>query len=197
MGVVFALYAIIFPMHRFLDLGLALAIAAAAYFLFNLVFKGQLVEVPKEISFERSGSAETNEMLAQGAAYVKRLSELGLSLRATVNDEKINRQIARLQEISIQIFDFVAKNPTHARKISTFMDYYYPTALKFLENYVDLSGKTTQGDNINTILDKIYESLDKIEEAFKHQLDNLYSDKVMDISTDIAVLDNIMKREGL
>jgi len=28
-------------------------------------------------------------------------------------------------------------------------------------------------------------------------LDNLYSDKVLDIATDIAVLDNIMKREGM
>jgi len=198
MGVVFAAYALIFPMRTFAHLAIAVGIAGLSYFLFGLIFRGKLVEVALEVTFERSGDNEADRVLAAGAEYVKRLSELGLgAANKNAGDEKIRGQIAHLQEISIQIFDFIQKNPGHARKISTFMDYYYPTALKFLESYEDLSGKTTRGSNMNETLGKISDSLVKIEEAFEHQLDNLYSDKALDITTDIAVLDNIMKRGGM
>ena len=193
MGVVFLLYALIFPMYLFTHLAIGLGVAGLSYFLFGLIFRGELVELPKEIVFDKSGDSDVDKMLAQGAANVRRLSELA----AAIGDEKIRRQIAHLQELSIQIFDFISKNPTHGRKISTFMDYYYPTALKFLDSYADLNSKAAKGSNIAASLGKISESLGKIEEAFEHQLDILYSDKALDITTDIAVLDNIMKREGL
>lgn len=193
MGFLFLLYALIFPMWRFTDLFIGLGVAGLSYFLFGLVFRGQLVDLPREISFDKTGDGDADKMLALGASHVRRLSELGMA----IGDEKIRRQIAHLQELSIQIFDFISKNPGHGRKISTFMDYYYPTALKFLENYADLDGKAAKGGNIAATLAKISESLSKIEEAFEHQLDSLYSDKALDITTDIAVLDNIMKREGL
>ena len=39
--------------------------------------------------------------------------------------------------------------------------------------------------------------LDTIVLAFEKQLDGLFGDQAMDISTDITVLDNMMAREGL
>ena len=39
--------------------------------------------------------------------------------------------------------------------------------------------------------------LDTIVLAFEKQLDALFGDQAMDISTDITVLDNMMAREGL
>ena len=196
MGAVFAAYALIFPMHTFLHLIICTGVAGLSYFLFSAIFRGRVVEVAMEVTFERSGDGDADKVLAQGAEYVRRLSELGLGA-AGRGDEKIRGQIAHLQEISIQIFDFIQKNPGHARKINTFMDYYYPTALKFLESYEDISIKTTRGSNMTETLGKISESLVKIEEAFEHQLDSLYSDKVLDITTDIAVLEGIMSRGGM
>lgn len=196
MGIVFAACAIFFPMHTYLHLVIIIGVAGLSYFLFGAIFRGKLVEVPMEVSFERSGDSEADKALSQGSQYVKRLSELGLGAAAR-GDDKIRGQIAHLQKISIQIFDFIQKNPGHTRKINTFMDYYYPTALKFLESNEDISIKTTRGSNMTETLDKISESLFKIEEAFEHQLDSLYSDKVLDITTDIAVLEGIMSRGGM
>ena len=39
--------------------------------------------------------------------------------------------------------------------------------------------------------------LDTIVLAFEKQLDGLFGDQAMDLSTDITVLDNMMAREGL
>jgi len=180
-------------MHRIVDVVLALAVAIGTYFVAGLIFRGQIVEVPREISFEKSGNAAADAMIAQGRGYIKRLDELG----QTIADVGIVNQIAHLQEISIQIFEFIQRNPGHARKLNTFMDYYYPTAIKLLDSYARFDTKSVRGENINDAMAKISDSLGKIQEAFVHQLDSLYSDKVLDITTDIAVLENIMKSEGV
>jgi len=193
MGIAFLAYSLIFPMYRITDIAIALGISILLYFPLNKVFPGKMTEVPKEVTFERSGDSAADAMLSQGRGYIKRLSELDMS----IGNSEISRQISRLIDVSTQIFDFISKNPGHARKINTFMDYYYPTALKFLESYAEFDSKTVRGGNISASMQKISESLSKIEEAFEHQLDNLYSDKALDITTDITVLENIMRREGM
>jgi len=193
MAGIYLLYSLIFPMYRATDIAIALGLSVLCYFAAGLVFRGKVVEVPKEDILEKSGDAAADVMISQGRAYIRRLGELAHDIA----DVKIRGQIAHLQEISIQIFDFISKNPGHARKINIFMDYYYPTAIKLLENYAKFDAKSVKGENISATMAKISESLVKIEEAFAHQLDSLYSDKALDISTDIAVLENIMKSEGV
>lgn len=193
MSAVFLIYSLLFPMYRITDLIIALSVSFLCYFAGGLVFRGRVVEIPREATFEKSGNAAGDALIAQGQGYIRRLDELA----KTINDPKIVSQIAHLKDISIQIFEFIQRNPGHARKINTFMDYYYPTAIKFLDNYVRFDAKSIKGENINDAMAKINDSLSKIEEAFAHQLDSLYSDKVLDITTDIAVLENIMKSEGL
>jgi len=193
MAAAFLLYSLIFPMYRITDIVIALGISILLYFVAGLIFRGKVVEVPRDVAFEKSGNSATDTMISQGRGYIRRLEEL----RIEIADAKIKGQISNLQEISIQIFEFIQKNPTHARKINTFMDYYYPTAIKFLENYAKFDAKNIKGKNISATMAKISESLGKIEEAFAHQLDSLYSDKALDITTDIAVLENIMKSEGV
>jgi hypothetical protein len=193
MATAFALYCLLLPMHRITDLVIALAVAILIYRLAGLIFRGKIVELPREITFEKSGNDAADAMIAQGREYIRRLEELG----KTIADPKIVGQIAHLQQISIQIFEFIQKNPGHVRKINTFMDYYYPTAIKLLDSYARFDTKSVRGENISEAMAKISDSLSKVEEAFAHQLDNLYSDKALDITTDIAVLENIMKSEGV
>ena len=190
MGLVFFLYALFLPMHRFTDLAIALALSFIAYRLFSISLPGTFEEV--EMTYSPTGDKALDDSLRQGREYIERLEEL----KGQIQDTEVSRRISRLQGISRQIFDHVSKNPDQARKINTFMDYYYPTVLKFLEHYAEYDSKGVKGENILNTLEKIRSSLEKFEEAFEHQLDNLYSDKALDIETDIAVLDDIMKKEG-
>ena len=193
MAMAFLMYCLFLPMYRILDVILALLVSVLIYFLSGLIFRGKMVEVPREVSFDKSGDAAADAMIAQGRGYIQKLDELGQSIA----DVAIVNQIAHLQEISIQIFEFIQRNPGHARKLNTFMDYYYPTAIKLLDSYARFDTKSVKSENISETMAKISDSLGKIREAFAHQLDNLYSDKALDISTDIAVLENIMKSEGV
>lgn len=190
-GVAFALYALIAPMYTFIHLGIALAVSVAIYFLGNFIFRGKEIDMPKE--FEKSGNTAVDKMVAQGRGYMLNLEEL----KNKTNNQQLKQQITSLSQISTQIFDFVVKNPDKGRKLHTFMDYYFPTTLKFLENYVQLEVKAVKGENIQATMDNIKDSLSQIQKAFEQQLDILYKDSALDIKTDIAVLKNIMKQAGL
>lgn len=192
-ALVFLIYALLISMTRIIDIGVAFGLAAASYFALGIVFPGKLIDLPQEESIGPSGDERADEIIRRGRAYIRRLGELD----NLIADEGVSRQINHLIEISRQIFDFISRNPAHHRKINTFMEYYYPTALKFLESFSELSGRVVRGGNIAATLAKLSESLASIEIAFEHQLDNLYSDKALDIKTDIAVLDNIIEREGM
>ena len=190
MGIVFFLYSIILPMYRFTDLIIAFAVSVCSYIVLNKLFPGTITEI--EMPYQ-SGDKDVDQMLLKGREYIQQLG----NLKEEIQDEEIGTRITNLQNTSGQIFDYISKNPAQARKINTFMDYYYPTALKFLEYYAEHDGKGVKGENIRSSLEKTRKSLSQFEEAFVHQLDNLYSDKAMDIETDIAVLQDMMKREGL
>ena len=189
-GVVFFLYAVFMPMYRIWDPILALAAAVAGYFIFNKLFPGKTIEV--ELTYD-TGDKSVDQILTQGRGYVIQLDEF----KNAIQDEDVSRRIGNLQDISRQIFDYISKNPAQVRKIRRFMDYYYPTVLKFLEHYAEYDSKNVKGENLRNTLEKIRESLSQFEEAFAHQLDNLYGDKALDIETDIEVLQNMMKMEGL
>jgi len=177
-GALFLLCALIFPMYRIQDIIVAIIVAIVGYFVLDKLFPGKVIEV--------SGDKNVDELLATGRGYVERLESL------KIQDLRINQQIGKLQSISRQIFEYVAKNPNQSRKITTFMNYYLPTSIKFLEQYAEFDAKETQGENIKVTMQNISDSLSKFEEAFTHQLDALYSEKALDIETDITVLEGIM-----
>ena len=53
------------------------------------------------------------------------------------------------------------------------------------------------GENIDTSLTRIRSMMDTIAAAFDKQLDSLFGEEALDISTDISVLETMMAREGL
>ena len=193
----YIVYALIFPMHLVWHLVLS---AVLAIVLFQVLSWHEMKRAKKDMAEAISygdtinlsiGGAE-NELLTLGYGYQKRLGELG----AAISDERIKGQIDSLQATSRRIFSIVVKQPEQTRKLNTFIDYYYPTTIKLLEGYVELSRGVTS-TSMEEAKARITESLKSIELAFIHQLDNLISDKVFDITTDIKVLENIMAREGI
>ena len=88
-------------------------------------------------------------------------------------------------------------NPAKLPQIRKFMSYYLPTTIKLLTAYDQMSRQGVSGENITGTMEKVEGMMDTIVLAFEKQLDGLFGDQAMDISTDITVLDNMMAREGL
>ncbi|HBA03166.1 MAG TPA: hypothetical protein DCW51_03920, partial [Clostridium sp.] len=62
---------------------------------------------------------------------------------------------------------------------------------------ISLNGQCIKGGNISTTIENIEGILSTIADAFEKQLDNLFADDALDISTDIKVLEAMLVQEGL
>lgn len=190
-AVVWILYALLFPLYRVGHFALCAAASAAVYLIARLFCRDVVEEVEEKP--EPTGNAELDKMISDGnlaIAEMKRLNE-------SIKDEKISRQIDRLEEISGKIFDCVKASPEKLPQIRKFMNYYLPTTLKLLNAYDRMGSQGVSGENISGTMERVENMMGTIVTAFERQLDGLFSDQALDISTDITVLENMMAREGL
>ena len=159
-----------------------------------LVGEGMLpreTEVPEEP--KTTGNPELDQMVSEGQGALDEMRRLNDSIQ----DAAISAQIERLSQVSDKIFQQVQKNPSQLPQIRKFMSYYLPTTLKLLRAYDDMSRQGVQGENITGTMERVRGMMSTIVTAFERQLDSLFGDQALDISTDITVLDNMMAREGL
>ena len=77
------------------------------------------------------------------------------------------------------------------------MSYYLPTTLKLVNAYRKFDEQPVQGENILSSKREIEETLDTINLAFENLFDGLFEEDAMDVSTDISVLETMLKQEGL
>lgn len=190
-AVVWILYALLFPLYRVGHFALCAAASAAVYLIARLFCRDVVEEVEEKP--EPTGNAELDKMISDGnlaIAEMKRLNE-------SIKDEKISRQIDRLEEISGKIFDCVKASPGKLPQIRKFMNYYLPTTLKLLNAYDRMGSQGVSGENISGTMERVENMMGTIVTAFERQLDGLFGDQALDISTDITVLENMMAREGL
>ena len=118
-------------------------------------------------------------------------------LNDEIPDERRSAQIDLIERLTAQIFDCVRKNPKKLSQIRQFLNYYLPTTIKLMEQYVTLQNQSLKTENITEGMQKIEDLLDKVIIAFQRQLDALFEADVVDITADIRVMEQMMASEGL
>ena len=118
-------------------------------------------------------------------------------LNDEIPDERISAQIDLIERLTAQIFDCVRKNPKKLSQIRQFLNYYLPTTIKLMEQYVTLQNQSLKTENITEGMQKIEDLLDKVIIAFQRQLDALFEADVVDLTADIRVMEQMMASEGL
>ena len=114
-----------------------------------------------------------------------------------IPDPVMTIKISRLEAVSARIFELAKQDPGKKAQLQKFMDYYLPTTLKLLNAYDRMGAQGVNGENIDATMQRVESMMGTIVTAFEKQLDMLFGSEAMDISADITVLENMMKREGL
>ena len=128
--------------------------------------------------------------------YKKILREIR-QVNDDIPDEVISAKIDEMEDYTARIFKAVQEKPEKLPQIKSFMSYYLPTALKLLHSYADFDQAGAGGENVEGAKADIERILDMLVDGFKKQLDKLYETEAMDISSDIDVLENMLRRDGL
>lgn len=115
----------------------------------------------------------------------------------SIPDPVMTAKIDRIGEITGKILDYQRKNPGKASQLRSFLNYYLPTTLKILRAYAQLDKQGVEGENISAAKQRIEGMMDKVVEGFEKQLDRLFQDDALDITSDVAVLEQMLDKDGL
>ena len=141
-------------------------------------------------------AAQAEQRAPEDDEFERRLREIR-RLNDDIDDAGVSADIDRLESLTRSIFAAVGNNPEKRAKIHTFMDYYLPTTLKLLTAYAQLEEQPASGRNAAEAKSRIEGILKKLVECFEQLLDQLNRFDVIDITSDIQVLETMMARDGM
>ena len=113
-----------------------------------------------------------------------------------IADNEIAVKIQEICKTGLDIFDYIQKNPDDLTKAKQFINYYLDTTEKIVNKYVELVSKKERSSEIDAAITNVENVLDSIKETYTKQLHNLLEDDLLDLNTEIKVLEKTIKFEG-
>ena len=182
--------ALLVPIYTLGGLVLTAVVSVAVYFAGTKLCPTRVVRVPVVYA---TGSEDVDTMLTGIAANLDALHKLN----ETIPDPQLSAAMDRMEKAGRSIAAVVEKTPDKARSIDRFARYYLPEVVKLMGTYAALEQNGVRGENAAQIEAELRRNAETTAAAFENQLDALYSAEAMDISTDIEVLDSILKSQNL
>lgn len=189
---VWVVAALFFPMYRIIHyVVIALVSTAAAVIIYKIKpYYTELVPVPKK----RFSVTET-----ENADIVNAILDFSDGLAELQNNAptSLKTDVESIRNTLSKIADSVKNDPADAKKCRRLINYYLPTVEKLAEKYLFLTKSSTGKDNISSSLAEIEGAFRSIDDILKKQLDSLFENDALDISTEISVLETLLKNDRL
>ena len=192
-GALWLICCLFLPMYRLWHYLIYGALTVGGYFLTKHFFPGTVEQVALPQAPPDSGDPEVDALIEKGRGQLERLRALG----AEVESPDLRRRAQSLEALGGRIFQALEEDATRLGRTRRFLSYYLPTTVSLLERYRALERQQTPGEHITSTMESIQKMLDKVELAFRRQLDNLYENEAMDVTADIQVLQRMLETEGL
>ena len=182
--------ALLLPAYRLSNLLIIAGLSLAAYGL-GIKFCPTRV-IRKQVPYA-TGSEDVDTMLSGISANLDKIH----ALNDAIPDPELSAAMTRMEKAGRSIAAAVEQAPDKARSIDRFARYYLPEVIKLMTTYANMEKNGVKGGNADQILTELRRNAATTAKAFENQLDALYSAEAMDISTDIEVLDGILKSQNL
>ena len=181
---------VLLPVYKLWALVVMLAGAAAAFAAARRVCPPQVIQ--REVPFH-TGVGDVDQMLTEIQQKLDALHALNEALP----DPQLSAAMDRMERAGRSIIEVVEAAPAKAKQIRRFANYYLPDAVHVLEQYAAMARQGVRGENAASVRTEVERNMGAIAAAFEHQLDALYASESMDLSADLAVLETLMKNQGL
>lgn len=182
--------ALLLPAYRLSNLLIIAGLSLAAYGLGTKFCPTRVIR--KQVPYA-TGSEDVDAMLSGISANLDKLHVLN----DAIPDPELSAAMTRMEKAGRSIAAAVEQSPDKARSIDRFARYYLPEVIKLMTTYANMEKNGVKGGNADQILTELRRNAATTAKAFENQLDALYSAEAMDISTDIEVLDGILKSQNL
>ena len=159
--------------------------------------QGRLLKEQEELEKKRIENdpvqKELSQVLTEGNRYVKEIRKLNDEILG----EDISNQLDKMEEIIASIFELLKRKPEKISELRKLMQYYLPMTIKVVTSYRDFENERVPSEQLEESKREIRETLDKVISAFVALREKMFREDILDISTDLDVLEAMMSQEGL
>ena len=132
------------------------------------------------------------EIIAQGERALRMIQRAN----SRIPDPTLSATIDSIETSCRQILDILGQKEEILPQMRTFLRYYLPTTLKLLNARakLDRSAYTVKAREVRSRINK---ALGEVDAAFKKQLESLDEYRFVDLESEIDVLTDMLKADGL
>ena len=211
-GVTWLVFAVVFHIYSATRFFLVAVLSFIVYQITKKKFPPKKVEIMMEAETQKENTAKKTEAAVPLSPEERELRDLNERinlyfieiklLNDSIGDEFISGELYEiektLKKIQVHLNDKSETSKTKKiEQLTQFFDYYMPTTIKILNSYRKIESQQLTGENATETKKRVEESLPFVRKAFEKELDNMFSDEMMDITTDIDVLEAVLSKEGL
>ena len=120
-----------------------------------------------------------------------------LNLIPKVESESTRDNLSEIHGTINKILNTIAKNPSKAKSLNNFFDYYLPVLIKIVNKYDEVENQrliSKEGKEFMKTADKMISDTNK---AFETILSSLYQKDIMDADADMKVYNLMLKADGI
>ncbi len=149
-----------------------------------LIFKPQ----PKtDIRLMSSGVSQemVDSAIKEGKAMVAHLR----LINARIGNPLVQFKVKQIAEVADKILEDIRQDPADLKAARPFLNYYLDATVKILERYAEISAKKVLDADVMKSLKRVEDLLDSIRLSFHKQLARLQENDMLDLDTEMSVLE--------
>ena len=184
--------ALFVPMKNIWSILIVAGVSLIVFWIASRIFKPETVT--EEVPFS-SGNADLDSLVGTLDDSVRRIEAAGTAIAP--ERPETAEQIRRILATVGKIRECLIKDPEDSKMSRRFLTYYLPSTAKLAEKYASTLSEKADTESANKTLEAIDRSFVQIEEAFRRQYDALYENDRIDVTSDIAALETMLKQDNL
>ena len=164
----------------------SLAIGACAFGAGELLFKS------RNNMSDKTNEQNIGEILKEAKNKNSQIHEM----ISKVENPSLQNNIKEINESVTKIISTVEKNEGKYKKMNNFFDYYLPVTLNILKKYDEIENQRLTSEDGKKFMRQTEDMVEKINNAFKSQLSNLYQSDIVDTDAEMRVFETMLKADG-
>jgi len=119
------------------------------------------------------------------------------SLIARIESKPIKAKALEIAELERKIIEDIEADPKDLKPARGFLTYYQDAAINILRKYQQIMERGASAADVRASVARVEPVLETIRASFEKQLARLLENDVLDLDTEISVLEKTLKMEGL
>ena len=113
-----------------------------------------------------------------------------------IEDRDIKGRADRIADLTAEMLENIRKDPKDLKPARPFLNYYLDTAMNILRRYTEISSQTVRSREAEEMTARVDRALAALETAYEKQLAALLDNDIMDLDTELTVLEKTIRMEG-